>query len=219
MIHARALSAALLGLVLMFAAAAQQPVNGVVGWYNGAWQSGLPGVFNWYKSPKKFCRAYDVFEVPAGGWTVIGVFSDNALFGSNKVNRASWEIRRDMTPGNGGTLVASGISPAMLKPDPSVSPSVYPAREVKKHFRIEIDGLRVSLPEGHYWLSVAPVVSGSTYLDATLGANAIGVPGGEPATALYSGAGLAEYAPADATGRGGQFGVARHFSQGVLITQ
>src|SRR5690348_10935654 len=78
----------------------------VIGWYNGEWQSGIPGLSNWYFDPANCARVYDEFEVPEGGWIVVGVFSDNSLYDFPRVTHAFWEIRRAIGPGHGGTVVA-----------------------------------------------------------------------------------------------------------------
>jgi hypothetical protein len=58
------------------------------------------------ESEAHFSRVYDDFVVPAGGWTVLGMFSHNRMDFSG-VTAAAWEIRRDMAPGKGGKKVAS----------------------------------------------------------------------------------------------------------------
>jgi hypothetical protein len=131
----------LLGLAFCAVLPAQQPASGVIGRYNGEWQSGVPGAANWCAGPDVFYRVYDEFEVPAPGWTVIAVFGDNALRDFAPVTTAVWEIHRNMAPGKGGKVVASGLSPAVQLPDPSVTASRYPASEAEKHYRIQVEGL------------------------------------------------------------------------------
>jgi hypothetical protein len=91
----------------------------VIGWYNGEWQPGMPGPGTWYLGPDNFRRAYDEFEVPPEGWTVVGVFSENALYVFPWVTHAHWEIRRGMSPGHGGKVVAHGLSQVSLRPNPT----------------------------------------------------------------------------------------------------
>jgi hypothetical protein len=215
----RALPIALLSLFLLIALSAQQPDAGVIGWYNGEWQSGIPGLQNWYLDPDNFSRVYDEFKVPEDGWTITGVFSDNGLYQLPEVSRASWEIRRDMALGRGGKVVASRVAHATQIPDPSVTPSRYPASEVAKHFRIQVDGLRVRLPAGRYWLSVAPVGQGQSYLSATRGANAVGTDAVRPGIALFHRAGGPDFVPAETVGSRGQMGIGQHFAQGVIIAK
>jgi len=203
-------------LLAVFALAAQQPeATPVVGWYNGEWQSGIPGLANWYLGPNRFARVYDEFEVPAGGWTVVGVFSDNGLYGFPPVTHAAWEIRRGMRPRHGGKIVAKGVSPATQRPDPSVTPR-YPADEAAKHFRIQVGGLRVTLPPGRYWLSVAPVGNGQSYISATRGTNAVGAP---LSTALVGKSGGKSFSPAGQQSSKGEAGTGRHFAQGVIAAK
>src|SRR4051812_37107799 len=122
----------------------QTGANPVVGWYNGDWQSGIPTLANWYVSDTQVARIYDDFMVPSAGWTVTGVFSNNALNGTPVVSQASWEIRSGVSAGNGGTVVAWGVDPAKV------------IRNSNGSSRIEVAGLQVSLPGGRYWLNVAP---------------------------------------------------------------
>src|SRR5262245_48192059 len=93
---------------------AQGPPAPTVGWYNGDWQSGIGLSWaNWYTSGSQFARVYDDFVVPASGWTVAGVFSNNTLSqNAAAITQAAWEIRLGMEPGFGGGVVASGIGPA-----------------------------------------------------------------------------------------------------------
>ena len=185
-----------------------------VGWYNGDWQSGVPGLANWYLSKRHFSRVYDDFVVPEGGWTVVGVFSNSRMDPCN-ITSASWEIRSDMSKGHGGKLLASGLSPATqteiegngpFRADPMVG------------YRIEVDNLQVSLSPGRYWVSVAPFINGESYLSATLGKNAIGEPRGNNGLAFFDSTELrSSFRDAGTMGQGGQLGIGRDFSQGVVI--
>jgi hypothetical protein len=165
--------------------------------------------------------------VPEGGWTVIGVFSDNGLYRFPEVGGASWEICRGMAPGRGGRVVASGVTPATQMPDPSVTASRYPTSEVAMHSRVQVNSLQVRLPAGRYWLSVAPVGQGESYLSATRGANAVGMDRERPGIALLHRAGSPDparddFVPAEIVGkrgRPGQFGFCQHFAQGVIVAK
>jgi hypothetical protein len=196
-----------------------QESGGVLGWYNGAWQSGIPSFLNRYTGPDSFARVYDQFRVPDGGWTVVSVFSDNALYDFPIVVYASWEIRRGMNPGKGGEVVASGVTAATQTPDPYVAAAKYPASEAAKHFRIQVNNLNVQLPAGHYWLSVTPVGKGISFASATLGANATGLDENGPGMALIDSSDGPRFAIAESTGRAGQLGIAPHYSQGVVIAK
>jgi hypothetical protein len=70
-------SLVLLAFSLLLALPAQQ-IGAVVGWYNGEWRSGIPGPPNWCANANSFIRVYDEFQVPDGGWTVVGVFTESA---------------------------------------------------------------------------------------------------------------------------------------------
>jgi len=185
-----------------------------IGWYNGEWQSGIPGVGNWYHWKNDFSRAYDDFVVPEGGWTVVAVFSDNRMDFAG-VTEASWEIRSGMWAGNGGKLVASGVSPATQTAIPGIGAN---PRDPAVGYRIQVTGLKIHLAPGTYWLSVAPVVDGNSYLNATRGRNAVGIPPGNNGQAIVdSGGAPLHFRDAASFGPGGQLGVAGDFSQGVMI--
>ena len=187
----------------------------VVGWYNGDWKQGVPGLANWFLSPEEFERAYDDFVVPDGGWTVAAVFSQNRMDFTG-VAYAHWEIRRDMASAVGGKVVASGLSRATQTIVPGTGP--FP-RDTMTGYRIQVDGLHVQLAPGRYWLSVAPVGVGNSYVCATLGRNAIGNPPGNNGHAFYSSAYVDRpFVEAATAGPGGDLtGVGRDFSQGVII--
>jgi hypothetical protein len=184
------------------------------GWYNGDWQSGVPGLANWYLTPDEFSRVYDDFVVPQGGWTVTAVYSNQRMDFSG-VTVASWEIRSGVAPGRGGTLIASGTQDATQTAIPGNGPF---ERDPMIGYRVQVDGLHVQLPEGRYWLSVAPVGMGKSYLSATLGKNAFGVPPGNNGGAFYTSPGFnILFREAEEIGKGGQLGIGKDFSQGVII--
>jgi hypothetical protein len=188
----------------------------VTGWYNGDWQSGIPGLANWYRQDREFSRVYDNFEVPENGWIVVAAFSDNRMDFEGVVN-ASWEIREDMSPQSGGKLVASAVSPATQTPIPGNGP--FPdAGDLFVGYRIQVDGLRVVLAPGKYWLSVAPAGQGRSYISATRGRNAVGKPKGNDGGALFdSPHRKTRFEKAETVGSGGQLGTGGDFSQEVLI--
>jgi hypothetical protein len=206
------------GIVLLLALPAQN-TGSVVGWYNGDWQSGIPGAPNWYLNADEFARIYDQFQVPSGGWTIVSVFSNNYISDAANVASVSWEIRRGMTPGNGGELVASGLSPAIQSPDPSVSTPRYPEPVAKTRFRIQANFLHVQLPAGSYWLSVTPAGVKTSTASPTLGSNAVGLDANGPRLAVVDRTAGPRYAIAEALGRTGQVGRARQYSQGVIVAK
>jgi hypothetical protein len=193
---------------------AQEP-EARIGWYNGDWRSGLPGQANWYSSSGDFSRVYDDFVVPAGGWTVVGVFSINRM-DFEGVTKAAWEIRKDMLPGKGGKKVASGVSPATQIRVPGLGP--FPA-DALIGYRIQVGGLNVHLDPGRYWLSVAPVGKNAAwYVCGTQGANAVGDPKGTNGSSLVDRTdSRARFAGPMLQGSSGQFGRAGDFALGVLI--
>jgi hypothetical protein len=181
------------------------------GWYNGDWQSGLPGQPNWFISGSDLSRVFDDFVVPAGGWTVVAVFSNNRMNFSG-VTKASWEIRTQMAPGKGGRKVASGTSRATQTPIEGQGPF---REDPMAGYRIQVDGLHVHLEPGRYWLSVAPVVGlkSLSYINSTLGKNAIGTPAGSNGGALVQKSEFhMRYAEATKSSQ------ADDFSQGVIIS-
>jgi len=117
------------------------------------------------------------------------------------VTQASWEIRSGMSAGNGGSVIAVGLSQAIQTYVPGIGA-----------YRIEVDGLQVQLASGTYWVSVTPV--GPTYQQSyvcqTTGQNAIGMPPGN-GTAFYSGE------PGAFNWLSGTGGTNLNFSQGILI--
>src|SRR5213075_2552389 len=80
-------------------------------WYNGDFNgvNGLANEDNTSLGSGQFASVYDNFIVTdAGGWNVTSAFSDNLL--NTNVTGATWEIRTGVSEGNGGTLIASGMT-------------------------------------------------------------------------------------------------------------
>jgi hypothetical protein len=152
-------------------------------WYNGDVFIGLNGTggggtVNEETTNRGSLNIYDDFVVtnPAG-WKVQRVWSNNSMQ-TTGVTQASWSIRSGMSAGNGGTVIASGISAATQTSNGRTNPSPgFP------EYRIEVTGLDVSLAPGTYWLSVSPLVGidnggvFKSYVSTTRKANAIGLPG------------------------------------------
>jgi len=198
----------LLGFLALWLLPGHPAEDTVIGWYNGEWQQGIPGLANWYLGPDRFSRVYDQFEVPEPGWTVVGVFSDNGLYEFPPVTHAYWEVRRGMSPKHGGKVVAKGVARATQE-------HASAARGAAQ-YRVQVDGLRVHLPAGRYWLSVAPVGEGQAFLNATIGRNAIGAHEG---LTLFHDGHKRKFRPVEEVGDAGQMGVCKHFAQGVLIAK
>lgn len=183
----------------------------VVGWYNGdpvdQFNIGLINGID--DGPYSVANVYEDFTVPAGGWTVGGVFGYDEL-NFTPGTLAEWEIRSGLSSGNGGTLVASGT-------DTATYTSTGEGGSGYVIYRIEVDGLDVSLTPGTYWLTVAPVDCGSSCISATsytTGTNAVGNPPGNDLDNFQNIPGLAGHDflldPTSA-------GLARDWSLGVLI--
>src|SRR5439155_4363046 len=144
-------------------------------WYNGDFDNvdGLTNEENTFATG--FSHIYDDFNVndPAG-WDVDSVFSDNLA--STNITSATWEIRQGVSAGNGGTLIASGMT---------VTPVVTPTGRSGfgfTEFMVEVTGLSVHLAPGTYWLNVTPVDNldgGRSFDSTTSGANCIGTPCGQ----------------------------------------
>lgn len=80
-----------------------------VGWSNGDCQMAIPSHANWYSSDAQYARTFDNFTVPAGGWTVAGVFSLAGRVGF-------YRLQVD------GLAVALAPGPYWLKVTPVVGP-------------------------------------------------------------------------------------------------
>jgi hypothetical protein len=124
---------------------------------------------------------YDDFIVPASspGWTVTAVFSNDFIAHIPPLPMSSiWEIRSGITPGNGGTLIASGT-------DPSIA---IPVSNVGDAFTFLTPITPVTLAPGTYWLTVSPDNAGqnSSYILATNGTNAVGMPPGNDGNSYFS---------------------------------
>src|SRR6266566_1072797 len=157
-------------------------LTGTVLWYNGDFNgvNGLANEDNTALGSGEFASVYDDFNVPAGGWSVGAVFSDN--LSSTTITGALWEIRQGISEGNGGTLIASGMT---------MTPVVTPTGRSGfgfTEFMIEVIGLNVSLPPGTYWLNVTPIgnLSGRSFDSTTSGTNCVGTPCGNNLNAFWN---------------------------------
>ena len=148
-------------------------------WYNGDFD-GYDGLLNTVNSSWAQENVYDDFVVGGSGWHVNSVWSNNLMDYYN-VTQASWEIRSGISHGNGGTIVASGISSATQT---LTGRSGFNYNE----YTIKVSGLNVDLAPGTYWLTVAPVGfgSGASFNSTTGGLNAIGTPAGNDAQAYFN---------------------------------
>lgn len=169
-------------LVLLVGSSVPLRAATTVLWYNGDLDDRTCGGLNGINTSTVDGRVYDDFIVPASErWNVTAVFSNNLMnfFGA----LAHWEIRQGLSPGVGGTVVASGDSPATTTPTGRICSSGY------SEFRVEAKGLDVTLGPGRYWLVVAPIGAGFglSFVSSTSGANAIGMPPGNNGNAFFDG--------------------------------
>lgn len=153
-------------------------------WYNGDFdgENGLANQENVVGSGQ-YAHAYDDFFVTDdSGWDVTSVYSNN--LSSTDITGATWEIRQGVSSGNGGTIVASGMTAT-----PTVTPTGRDGFGFTE-FMVEVTGLNVHLDgtgDNHYWLNVAPIggATGLAYDSTTNGANAIGTPPGNNGLAFF----------------------------------
>ncbi len=124
---------------------------------------------------------YDDFNVGVGGVTLTGLFAND--FTSVTITQASWEIRSGMSSGNGGTLIASGTSSAIVT-DTGTSDFGLELENVL------VSGLNISLSEGTYWLGIAPLLGSNSesFVATTSGLNAVGSPMAQDGNAFLNGA-------------------------------
>src|SRR5438874_7638668 len=151
-------------------------------WYNGDFNgvNGLANEDNTSLGSGQFASVYDDFIVPSPGWNVTAVFSDN--LSSTTVTGALREIRQGVSEGNGGTLIASGMT---------MTPVVTPTGRSGfgfTEFMVEVTGLNVNLPPGTYWLNVTPIgnLTGRSFDSTTSGANCVGTPCGNDQNAFFN---------------------------------
>ena len=164
-----------------------------VGWFNGILDpNNLNGGIQNYAAPSgAWGVVFDDFDVPPGGWHVVGVFSDNlkiSIF-SGDISAARWEIRSGLADGTLGTVVASGTNSASWTlTGRSWGPEALPA-SFWLEYRLQVSGLNVTLPQGKYWLSVAPVLTQSwnptSALSITAGSGAVGDPPGNNGNSFF----------------------------------
>lgn len=119
-------------------------------WYNGDYWGSGGGIANEIASNLGAHQVYDNFIVSGSTWNVDRIWCNNAMRLTG-VTQASWEIRSGMAPGNGGTLVASGLSTA-------TQTATGRAVGTMLEYTISVSGLNVQLAPGTYWLDVSPLV-------------------------------------------------------------
>ena len=152
-------------------------------WYNGDFDGvdGLANEQNTDLGSAQYAHTYDDFNVTdSSGWDVGAVFSNN-LTNTNIIG-ATWEIRQGVTPGNGGTLIASGMTTTPLVTATGRSGFGY------TEYTVQVNGIFVYLPPGNgYFLNVTPIgdLTGRSFVSTTSGANAVGQPPGNNQNAFF----------------------------------
>ncbi len=102
-------------------------------------------------------EVYVPFHVPKQQkWRVTGLFV-NLLSETNIApSQVSWEIRKGVEAGSGGTLIASGVA------NSSYGGQFNCGGIAVFCFGLVMKGIKVSLPSGRYWLAVVPQCKGSS---------------------------------------------------------
>lgn len=181
---------------------------GTVGWYNGNFDS-VNGLSNEINTSITHARVYEDFIVPTGGWTVVGLFSNN-LMNFTGVTQAQWEIRSGVSAGNGGSLIGGGTASATQT---ATGRSGFGYTE----YTVEVGGLSIFLSPGTYWMNVAPVGFGSglSYNSTTSGASAVGLPAGNNSNSFFYS--TSSGFPSNFGSAATQVGGSGDFSNGVMI--
>jgi hypothetical protein len=142
--------------------------------------SGLHNSFNGDYFPQ--FSPYDDFNVTSPV-NVTSVFSNNFM-NYTGVTEAFWEIRKFVSEGVPGQLVAGGFSTDVTQVANGFAIPGGPANALMyTGYTITVQNLNVTLPPGKYWLAVSPKALGSSsgsaaFLYTTSGTNAVGTPPG-----------------------------------------
>jgi hypothetical protein len=152
-------------------------------WYNGDFNgvNGLANERDTSLGSGQFAQVFDDFNVnDEAGWDVDEVYSHNLE--NTNVTGATWEIRQGMSEGNGGSLVASGMTATPVVTQ--FSPGGFGFLE----FEIKVIGLNVHLGPGTYHLNVTPTgdLTGRSFDSTTDGLNCIGTPCGNNQNAFFN---------------------------------
>ncbi len=150
---------------------------------------------------------YDNFVVTGSDWLVTDLYG---YFQTNlNVSSAAWEIRSGISEGNGGTLVASGTSPA------TQTDAGYSEFDLEV-YDIGIAGLSLDLAPGTYWMGISPIDivtdGGRAFLATTSGSGSINADADQVSYWNSSSFG-ANFASTD-----GELGFQTDFSYGALGT-
>lgn len=157
---------ALLGFAVLLGVA-QSRVEAQTRWYNGDLDgSGA------LRNQSGVASTFENFTVTdAGGWHVNELWSNNVTDTGAFGATADWSIRTGMSVGNGGTVIASGITSASVTPTGRTLFGSY------TEYKVDVFGLSIDLAPGGYWLSVSPTMTtGLAFNSFTSGANGTGTP-------------------------------------------
>jgi len=179
--------------------------------YYGGDFNGVNGLFNDINYAGSLTGiVYDNVLVGSGGWNVNSIFTNNLFLGTSYV-QSYYEIRSGVSPGNGGTLLYSGLSPA--------SQAYYNGQNGfgLYGFTWETDGLNIHLNPGQYWISDTPISylgNGLTYESTTSGAGCVNCSAHQANNAYFNSSGFGYYfAPTSAVCT--SFAPCSNFSFGV----
>lgn len=164
------------------------PPSGQTRWYNGDF-NGVDGLSNEQDTilgAGQYAHVYDDFNVTDfSGWDLTSVFSNNLTdLTDSCVIGATWEIRQGIAPGNGGTLIASGMTTTPQVTATGRSGFGY------TEYSVQVNGISAHLPQADgYYLNVTPIGSlmGRSFISTTSGANALGSPQGNNQNAYFDG--------------------------------
>lgn len=172
----------ILAITMLICAGSLPAAAATVTWYNGDF-NGANGLSNEINTiiPQSF--VYDDFIVPSGQtWSVVSAWTNNLM--SFFTSSATWEIRKGVSAGNPGVLVATGISV------PAVQSATGRNGFGFTEYTIAVNVPNIVLPSGTYWLAVAPIDSGNnrSFISTTSGFNAIGLPAGNDDNSFFTSA-------------------------------
>jgi len=152
---------------------------------------------------------YQNFVVGGQGWNITGLFTNN--LSTLTPSSGYWEIRKGVSEGNGGTLIASGTESGGNFSQTPTGRSGFGYTE----YTDLVTGLNVNLPSGMYWLATVPTCptcNGRSFNSNSLeGLNAVGTQVSDDQ--FWNSSFFDEFTNAD------NLGVFPTFSSGVLGTE
>jgi hypothetical protein len=189
------ISFARLALAMLLLGSMATPSYADTLWYNGDLDTNYTFGLSNQISPTLTASLYDDFIVPAGGWTINTLYSNN-IVNNSTITGAYWEIRQGVSAGNGGTLLWSGTS--LISDNVSVEATGRQSNDPFPEMTVAVTNLNFGLDEGTYWLSVTPMIisddNGGVNISPTTGANAVGFNSGNSFTCNYTATHTIDYA-------------------------